>query len=211
MEILPTREVPVELNISGAPAEGFLATGVTECSIEKVVVAGSASALANFKKISIPAEQLDITGAVGNVETVVNLRDYLPLGVRFADNGFNSRAAITIYVEPEIKRSMPISQEKIKVSGLPDHLDYRYTMPNQNYRLLVSGLGADVSAMTLEDINCVVDVEKWMEEENLSRLLPGTYEFPVDIAFIPDSVLAEKIKMENEISVRLIIEEVEEE
>ena len=36
VEVLATKEVPVELNVSGTPGEGYLATGVVESSLPRV-------------------------------------------------------------------------------------------------------------------------------------------------------------------------------
>lgn len=205
VEILPVKEVPVELNVTGAPAEGYLATGVVECNTPSVRIAGSASALANISKISVPAEMLDITGATGNVERAINLRDYLSSSIRFVDNGFSGRVTATVHIEQAVERTMQIQEEGLTVLGLPKGLTYRYAAPGQSYRLTVSGLGADVSALDLSKISCVIDIEQWMEDENMKKLPLGTHVIPVSVT------LPEGITAENELFVRLIVEEWEEE
>ena len=94
--VLAVKEVPVELNSMGVPAEGYLPTGEMSCVPPTVRIAGSVSSLANINKISIPQEVLDITGAEGNFESAVNVKSYLPSGIRFADSDFNGRVTATI-------------------------------------------------------------------------------------------------------------------
>ena len=52
--VLATKEVPIELNVMGEPAEGYMTTGVVESAPTTVKIAGTPSALANVNKISIP-------------------------------------------------------------------------------------------------------------------------------------------------------------
>lgn len=211
VEVLPTKEVPVELNIAGEPAEGFLATGVAECTPGTVKIAGAASVLNGVRKISIPEDLLDITGAAGNVELGVNLKDYLPSNIRFADNNFNGKASVTVYIEPKVERTLIIPEERIIASGMPSNLTYTHAKTEEMYRLMVSGLGADVSAITLEDLVCIIDLTAWMESEKIVTLRPGTYEIPVNVSFSENSALKEKIVIENELKATVIIEDWEEE
>lgn len=211
VEILPTKEVPVELNVMGEPAEGFLATGVAESNPETVRVAGTLSALNYVRKISVPAELLDITDLTANLETSVNLKDYIPSNIRFADSSFNGRAAVTVYIEPEVERTLAIPEGRITVFGMPDDMTYEHEATEETYLLTVFGLGADVSALTLDDLICTIDLKEWMESQKIVSLRPGTYTVPVKVAFADNSALKEKVVLEDEFQARLIIEEWEDE
>lgn len=206
VEILPAKEVPVELEYTGVPAEKYLATGEVKCEPEVVRIAGSAFSLAGITKISVPAEELDITDATGNVEQVINIRNYLPVNVRFADTDFDGRITATVYIEPLKERTLQIPEERIAISGVPEGMSYSYALSGQTYRLTVSGLNAVVSALGAADVSCSVDVEEWMEEEEMQELVPGTtYVLPVKVT------LPKNITAENELYVKLKIEEEEKE
>lgn len=205
VEILPFKEVPVELNVTGEPAEGYLATGVVDCRPSTVVLAGSASLLANVTKISVPQDVLDITGMTGNLEKTINLRDYLPANVKFADISFNGRVSVTVYVEPKKERTIQIPVSGIAVNNLPEDYTYSFAAKGQPYRLTVSGLEAGVNALTPEEIACSVDIAEWMGENKILRLRPGTYEIPVKVT------LREGLTAESEFSVNIIVEELEDE
>lgn len=199
VEVLPAKEVPVEVKFTGTPAQKYLATGEVKCDPEKVRIAGYG--LAGVTKISIPADELDITDAVGNVEKVINIRKYLPDDVRFADTEFDGRVTATVYVEPQRERTLQIPEGAITISGIPEGMTYSYSLSGQTYRLTVSGLGAVINALNVADVECSVDIEEWMEQEEMQKMTPGTYLFPVKVT-VPKNVT-----VENDIYVRLMIEE----
>lgn len=204
VEILPARDVPVELKFTGVPAQGYLATGEVACDPETIEIAGAAPVLARIARISIPESELDITGATGNVEKVINIRDYLPANTRFADTDFDGRITATVYIEPLKERALQIPESRIDISGVPEGMVFSYDQPGQTYRLTVSGLNALVSALNVTDVSCSVNIEEWMEQEGKQELDPGTYTLPVKVT------LPEDVDAVGEIYVRLRIEEEEE-
>lgn len=205
VEILPFKEVPVDLSYRGVPADKYRATGEVTCDPEVIRIAGSAAALANVTKIDVPAKELDITDAEGNVEKGINIRDYLPTNTRFADSSFNGRITATVYIEPLRERTLQIPEERIAVSGVPEEMIFSYAQPGQTYRLTISGLSKDISALEAADVPCVVDIDEWMEREGINKLEPGVYSLPVKVS------LPKNIAAKNEIYVRLNIEEEEKE
>lgn len=205
VEILPFKEVPVELSVTGEPAEGYLATGVTDCRPSTVVLAGSSSLLANVTKISVPQEMLDITGVTGNLEKTINLKEYLPSNVKFADSSFNGRVSVTVYVEPKKERTLEIPVSGIAVNNLPEGYTYSFAAQGQPYHLTVSGLEAEVNALTPAEITCSADIGEWMVQNKMIRLRPGTYEVPVTVR------LREGLTAESELAVNIKLEELEEE
>ena len=159
------------------------------CDPETIKIAGSVFALANINKITIPEDELDITGATGNVEKVINIRDYLPSNTRFADANFNGRVTATVYVEPLRERTMLIPEERISIYGIPDKMISSYALPGQSYKLTISGLADVISRLDVTDVSCVVDIEEWMDDEGIKKLVPGTYTLPVRVT-LPKDVTA---------------------
>ncbi len=189
VEVLPAKDVPVELSYTGVPSQKYMATGRVVCDPETIKIAGSVFALANINKITIPEDELDITGATGNVEKVINIRDYLPSNTRFADANFNGRVTATVYVEPLRERTMLIPEERISIYGIPDKMISSYALPGQSYKLTISGLADVISRLDVTDVSCVVDIEEWMDDEGIKKLVPGTYTLPVRVT-LPKDVTA---------------------
>lgn len=180
-EILAVKEVPIDLNVMGVPAEGYLATGWVESDPATVMLAGTPSALANVSRISIPAEQLDITEATENLMKTVNIREYLPDNVRLADSSFNGRITVTVHVEPVVERTLEIAPSAISLVNIPAGLVVQRPEAEEYYELTISGLEADVSAVQAEMLLGTVDVTAWMAEEGLEagELDSDEYRIPV--------------------------------
>ena len=205
VEILATKEVPIELNVMGVPMEGYLATGVVECSPATVRIAGKATLLMGVSKISIPEEQLNITGESSNMVNIINIRDYLPANVRFADSSFNGRVTATVYIEPIVEKTLEIPQTQIHMKGLPVELEAELTSRKKSYQLTVYGLQEAVDAVDLAAVTGIIDFSVWMQSEGIEKLVPGAYEVPISFE------LPETVSVEEELLAEITIFEVEEE
>lgn len=198
VEVLAVKEVPVKLAVTGTPAEGYVATGQVDCDVETVRIAGLATAIAGINSISIPAEQLDITGATDNVVNTINIRDYLKENVKLADSSFNGRVTVTVYVEPIVDRTIALGEEDFEFVNVPEGYELELVEPEGGYELKVSGLEKDVSAVPEELIRGRVDIAAWMTEEGIEEPEERDYRIPV-ILTLPEDVSLEDVSMENKI------------
>ncbi len=193
VEVLATKEVPVEVNTTGIPAEGYLPTGAVESSVNTVLVAGRSYTLANVSKITIPAEDLDITDRNASLIRTVNLKDYLPANVKLADSDFNGKATVTVYIEPKVEKTIQIPDYDIVVMNVPEDLDFEYAPHEEPYAVTVSGLAADVNPIALGNISVSVDIAAWMAQQQIEVLQPGYYEIPVQVKVTGDVEYAEEM------------------
>lgn len=199
VEILAVKEVPVVLNVAGEPAEGYLATGRVESDVETVRIAGTTSALSGVNSISIPAEELDISGAEGNVVNTLNIRDYLKENIRLADSGFNGRVTVTVYVEPVVERMYVLGVNDFELINIPEGYEAELVEPEDGYKLTFSGLEEDVSAVPQGSIRGQVDLGAWLAEEALEGPEERDYNIPITLT-LPEE-LFRKISGEREITV----------
>nr|WP_305114620.1 CdaR family protein [uncultured Acetatifactor sp.] len=204
VQVLATKEVPVEVSYSGTAAEGYVATGQVECDPASVMIAGTASALAEINKITIPERELDITEATENVEKVIDIRKYLD-NASLADSSFNGRVTVTVHIEPVVERNLVIPQGSISVINLPEGYEWEFAEEQQTYRLRISGLESAVAAVNQSEVRGTIDVGAWMTEEDIQELTSGVHEIQA-VFTLPDDV-----NIRNEISVRLNINKLEEE
>lgn len=198
VEVLATKDVPVEVNYMGIPAEGFMATGVVLSEPATVKIAGTSGALSNISKISIPEDRLNITGESSDMTDIVNLREYLPENIRLADGRFNGKVTVTIYIEPIVQKTLEVPAANITVTNVPEGLEAQLPEDTEIYTLQVSGLDALITPLRQTAVRGSVDIAAWMEKQGIKELPPGVHTVPVTFD------LAEEITR-NEITVRVTV------
>jgi YbbR domain-containing protein len=204
VEVLAVKTVPVELAMTGVPAKGYMATGVLECSPAYVQIAGSAYNLSGISAISVPEEQMDISGASGNVINSIDISTYLPENVKLADSNFSGRVTATAYVEPIVTTTVQLSIEDVTVTNVPQNFGVELSDSSETvFTLELSGLKEQVDALRQEELRGVVDIEAWMEEEGMTKLRAGTYLIPVTVR------LDDSIKVSSLPTVKVVVKETE--
>ncbi|MFI3177846.1 MAG: CdaR family protein, partial [Eubacteriales bacterium] len=67
IEVLETKEVPIVVETTGTPAQGYITTGEYEVSRDTVTIAGRRSAIDAVQSIVIPESAISLTGRVSDV------------------------------------------------------------------------------------------------------------------------------------------------
>lgn len=205
VEVLATKEVPVILAVSGTPADGYMATGVVECNPMVVQIAGSAYNLTRINEIAIPAEELDITGEKENVVRTIDIREYLPNNIRFADGNFNGNVTATVYIEPIVRKTLQIAMSELRVINVPEGYEAEIREPAEDVvSVEFSGLGEQIQALQSGTVVGTVDIAAWMNKQNMERMRAGTYTMPVTFA------VGEDITVRSTPTVRVVVKEADE-
>ena len=192
VEVLATKEVPVEIEYMGVPEDGYMATGEVESSVPTVRIAGTVSTLVGISAITVPEDRMNITGQSDNLVDIINLKEYLPANVRLADKSFDGKITATVYIEPIVSKDLTVAAENISVTGVPDGMEAEITSTAEEYNITVSGLSRDVSILHDSSVTGILNLTQWMEDNGVQELTPGTYTIPVtfnlaeDITVVPD-------------------------
>ena len=192
VEVLATKEVPVEIEYMGVPEDGYMATGEVESSVPTVRIAGTVSTLVGISAITVPEDRMNITGQSDNLVDIINLKEYLPANVRLADKSFDGKITATVYIEPIVSKDLTVAAENISVTGVPDGMEAEITSTAEEYNITVSGLSTDVSILHDSSVTGILNLTQWMEDNGVEELTPGTYTIPVtfnlaeDITVTPD-------------------------
>lgn len=192
VEVLATKEVPVEIEYMGVPEDGYMATGEVESSVPTVRIAGTVSTLVGISAITVPEDRMNITGQSDNLVDIINLKEYLPANVRLADKSFDGKITATVYIEPIVSKDLTVAAENISVTGVPDGMEAEITSTAEEYNITVSGLSRDVSILHDSSVTGILNLTLWMEDNGVEELTPGTYTIPVtfnlaeDITVVPD-------------------------
>lgn len=179
-EILERKTLPISCEVTGTPGDGFQFTGEVTFSKGTVTVAGRSKLLENVEEITIPAGALDVTDAVEDVTTLVDVNQYLPDGVVLAEDNFVGRIEVTAKIEAERDRAVRIPVGRIRFDGLPEGYRAVITEPANECSITFRGLLAVLNEVTAEEVNAVVDVEAWMADEDMEELAEGSYWMPVN-------------------------------
>ena len=192
VEVLATKEVPVEIEYMGVPEDGYMATGEVESSVPTVRIAGTVSTLVGISAITVPEDRMNITGQSDNLVDIINLKEYLPANVRLADKSFDGKITATVYIEPIVSKDLTVAAENISVTGVPDGMEAEITSTAEEYNITVSGLSRDVSILHDSSVTGILNLTQWVEDNGVEELTPGTYTIPVtfnlaeDITVVPD-------------------------
>lgn len=192
VEVLATKEVPVEIEYMGVPEDGYMATGEVVSSVPTVRIAGTVSTLVGISAITVPEDRMNITGQSDNLVDIINLKEYLPANVRLADKSFDGKITATVYIEPIVSKDLTVAAENISVTGVPDGMEAEITSTAEEYNITVSGLSRDVSILHDSSVTGILNLTQWMEDNGVEELTPGTYTIPVtfnlaeDITVVPD-------------------------
>lgn len=175
VEILELKTVDINWKSTGIPGRGYMATGEIQAGRNSVTIAGRSKAIANINSIDIPESVLDITGAAENLETIVDLTDYLPDGVILAEEDFKGRVNVTVVVEPVVERVASIALDRIQIVNVPEGFNVEIDMEDDAHDITLVGLESDLNELDLSTIQATVDIAALMEKEGLISMSAGHY------------------------------------
>lgn len=204
VDIRGTKEVPIEWQYTGTPAEGYLTNGNIVATYDKVVLAGSSSALNRISKIVIPKEELDISNATGNVEVVVDIKNYLANNLYFADEKFDGKVYVTVEVEPIAERKISLEKDKISLINVPE--GYVAEFPDNINLPAVTLKGLQAKLNAVKGITGTIDVAEWLASLETEILPLGIHAVPVKLV-IPEEF--EQVEEVIVINVEFAIEQAE--
>ena len=190
VEILQTKRVPLAFASMGVPADGYALTGEIESNPSTVLIAGKSSTIKNISQIEVQNK---------NMLTVVEVKNYLPDGVSFADSKFDGKVRVTVHIEKEITDEITLAERNILITNLPEGSTGELENVSDELALTVSGLQEDMEGLKNAEIAAVIDVADFMETNGMTELMPGVYHMPVAVQ-LPDGV-----RLNEDVSVKVTI------
>lgn len=192
VEILGTKQVPVKYNIMGEPADGYSLTGEVDYKVQTVTVAGKTQALRQIKEIVVPETAINVTGQSSNMTVRVDVLKYLPEGIILAEDNFDGKATVVVYIEKEEKVTTFIDDKSISITNIPLGLDVEVVDMSTPVYVTLIGLKKDIGDVDADSLTGSINVQSLMKELGITTLTPGTfYTAPVKLN-IPNGVRADK-------------------
>ena len=151
--ILVTKQVPVNYAYMGTVKDGYKISELT-ASINSIIIAGTADAVAAVSSVDLPAELIDI-GDISEDTTYSNIRitHYVPATVKIISDAV---AEVVVKVEPLIKKPFAITADNITMINTSETL--KYTLGKGAISVTYEGLSADMEKLTSGDIKAQIDV-----------------------------------------------------
>lgn len=200
--VLLTKEVPLQYETVGKPADGYMVTGRIISTPASVVIAGKQNQIKNISVIDIP-DAINVAGFDSNVEVLVDVKKYLPDGMVLADPLFNGKASVLAYIDKQDTKELEINSKKIRIVNVPDGYEATLKGVDEVIKLNVNGLKEELNTIKQEELNGIVDMQKLMDSGEITAWKAGTYTATVTFDF-PDTVIPQK-----DILVHVVLEEQE--
>lgn len=185
VEILPTKELTVNLKTVGSPKDGYAIEGI-DYQPSSVLVVGEADDLAKVDEVVI--DDIDVSNCDQDLETSVNILDYLPNGIALADD--NAEIMVKVMIEEVTEKKMTINADDINIVGKQQGLTYTYKSGDK-YTLRVRGLKDDIDGLEIANL---------LPSINVSGYRAGTYTFTVSFREISGIELLDTLSVELEIT-----------
>ena len=171
---------------SGEPADGYQVGRVT-------ITPATISVVGNQDALDLLAEQndtitidaasgaLDVTGAEGDIDINVDIREFLPSGIALAED-VSYTAVVTVQILPYDSKSISYSTRKIRVTGLARNLNNVFSSDRVEIRVR----GTDEA---LEDL----DESKITVTANLAGYGEGQVNIPLAVSLPEECELVEDV------------------
>lgn len=151
-KILSTKDVSLEFLTRGTVEEGFVVTGI-EYKPETVRVKGEPAVLNPINKITIPEEVLELTGAVDDIVTTVDITPYLPEDTALVSDT-DARIEVTVRVEPIITKTFNVPVTNLTVANLRSGYSAEFT--ERIFTVELSGPESMLEELTADQIRGTV-------------------------------------------------------
>ena len=201
VEVLETKEVPIKLSVSGTPDEEYGFNGVLTSSPESIMIAGTPSMLAKVSEIVIPESEVNVEGAISEMNIAVNAGEYLPDGIRFADEEETGKIVVTVGIAPKETKTVEIAKGAITITGMPDGYEASFMSVNDGIPAEIMAMPEQLEKFDASDLTAVIDFMAYMEEQEIDRVKATTYVVPVTLG------LPEGITLKNPINITIKISE----
>lgn len=204
-EILLTKEVPLEFDISGEPAEGYALTGEIAADVETVRIAGKKSVIEDVNSIVVPSTLLNVSNLDSSLTVQANLQNYLPNNVILADENTDGTIDITVEIQKETFVTISFDKTNIKIVNLPagyraEVLTDGNYLTNTETNLKVYGLADVLSEYDEENVEPQLDVAAYMSQNGITELTPGTYSITPDFGLPDGAYIKDNFKIQIKIT-----------
>lgn len=168
--ILENKTIPVQIDISGTPADGYEYVE-TECLPTEIEVAGSTKKLSSISELKIPIDISGLTDSSSALEQTINVHDYLKVdGITIPEE--YETISVKITIERKYTRQVEVLFQSIQFNNLDKNLVAEIEEQGQSVSLILSGRETVLNALPDTALVAYVDCQNRKE---------GSYHLPVQM------------------------------
>ena len=171
--MLNGRTLALNFEVGGEVAEGYIFTGA-ESSTKSIQVRGQPEVLEGLDAVTIPATALSVEGATSDVIVDVDVKKFLPENVSAVGD---TNIKVTLKVEALDKKSVTLTIGDLEIKGARTGVST--SIIPERITVVVSGLTANLEAVSNSDIKATLDVSKMTAGANNGTL---TFELPTGLS-----------------------------
>lgn len=165
-------DVAIEVEYSGTPEDGYQ-VGNISTTPETITIAGSDEALEelekNGNKITIPAEAIDVSGLSADLQTDVDITEFLPEDTKLASS-MSETVTVNVTILPNGSMEYAMDVDDITVQNLSDSLSVSYD--KQEIMLRISGDSDSLDKISSSTVKAAI---------NLTGKTVGDYTVPLSV------------------------------
>lgn len=139
--IYATKTIPISSGYSGTPAAGYGTTGSVITEPSSVVIAGKGENFDDMDVVYISPDSVSVDGASSDVETTVNISDYLPTGVVFADPELEPDVNVTIGIAQNQRKVIDVPLSNVTVDNIPEGYTVSIVDIGTTFPVEIQGIG----------------------------------------------------------------------
>ena len=137
----PIKEIPISAGYSGDPVSGYAVSGTVSCDPDSVLITGRGENFDDIDVIYISPDAVSIDGAMANVQTQVDISEYLPTGVSFAEKDFDPVINVEIPIAETQSKVISVPAANITIENIPEGYVANIVDIGGSYDVEIQGLG----------------------------------------------------------------------
>lgn len=154
IKIFPEKSVPVQVEVKGKPESGY-AVGEIQYQPQTVTIAGPQETIDRISEIVI--NDISVSGQSENLQTTINLKNYLPDEVSVADS--TGDVVVNIAIEKMVEKTFTPAVKDITLTNKQEGYTYTVTL-SDDYAIIASGLSHIIEGVELDSLNPVIDCKE---------------------------------------------------
>ena len=193
VDILSSKAVDIIYSYKGEPASGYTVIGEPVADRTAVYIAGRQSVLNKIDRIVIPDSELDIADREESLDTTINLKEFLPDGVRMlniGDDDFDGKIHVKVEIQELIDRTFAIPISNLRVINVPKEHEAEVLLETNgnegdnakaSLEITVRGIADSYTNVVPRDLQGTIDVAAFMEKAGVSEIPAGVFRMEVQM------------------------------